>query len=93
MIAAIAGGVRITVHVSPGAAATSIAGLHGDAIKLRLAAPPIDGRANEALVVFMADTLGVARRDVRLVRGDTARRKTIEVTGVTVADAAARLLG
>ena len=91
MISAIAGGVRVTVHVSPGASATTIAGTHGNALKLRLAAPPVEGRANEALVVFMAAALGVARRDVTIVRGQTARRKTVEVMGVSVATATARL--
>jgi uncharacterized protein (TIGR00251 family) len=66
-------------------------GRHGDAIKIRLQAPPVDGAANEALIRFLAERLGVSRAAVRIVSGETARRKRVEVTGATP-DAADRLL-
>lgn len=90
-IVATEAGVRIAVHVQPRAAATAVAGLHGDAIKLRIAAPPVDGAANEAIVAFVAETLGVPRRAVAITAGAAGRRKTVTVAGVTVAQAS-RLL-
>jgi uncharacterized protein (TIGR00251 family) len=84
-------GVRLTLHVQPRAARTEIAGLHGDALKVRLAAPPVDGAANEALIRFLADRLGVPRSALALVGGATSRRKVVEVTGISAEAAAARL--
>ena len=77
-----AGGVRFPVHVPPRARRTAVAGIHGDALKIRLAAPPVDGAANDALVAFLAESLGVPRRAVRIVTGVTARAKVVEIEGV-----------
>jgi uncharacterized protein (TIGR00251 family) len=82
---------RVVVHVQPRARRTEVAGLHGDAVKLRLAAPPVYGAANEELVRFVAERLGVARSAVRVAAGATSRRKTVEVDGVD-GEAARRLL-
>lgn len=82
---------RIVVHVVPRARVTAVAGRHGDAIRIRLAAPPVDGAANAELVRFLAERLGVPRHAVAIVHGATARRKTVTVSGVT-ADAAERVL-
>ncbi len=71
------GGSELTLHIQPGASKTELAGLHGDALKLRIQAPPVEGAANAAVLAFIADHLGLARRDVKLVRGDKARRKTL----------------
>lgn len=84
-------GGQIVVHVVPRAKVTEVAGRHGDAIRIRLAAPPVDGAANEELVRFLAERLGVPRSAVTIVRGTTARRKTVSVRGVTAA-AAGRVL-
>ena len=56
--------------------------MHGDALKVRLAAPPVDGAANDALVALLADELDVARRAVRIVSGEASRSKTVEVDGI-----------
>jgi uncharacterized protein len=85
------GGVRLTLHVQPRASRTGLAGLHGDAIKVRLAAPPVGGAANAELVRFLAELLGVARSAVEIVSGETGRRKVVRIDGVGVADAGARL--
>ncbi len=77
---------RLLVHVQPRAKRSEVAGRHGDAVKVRLAAPPVDGAANEELVRFMAETLRLPRRAVRVVAGLTARRKTIEVDGISSED-------
>jgi uncharacterized protein (TIGR00251 family) len=71
------------VHVVPRSRTTEIAGQYGDAIRIRLAAPPVDGAANAELIRFLADRLGVTRAQVSIVRGTTGRRKTIAVEGVT----------
>ncbi|HMV31002.1 MAG TPA: DUF167 domain-containing protein [Gemmatimonadales bacterium] len=84
-------GVRLTLHVQPRAARTECAGHHGDAIKVRLAAPPVDGAANEALLRFLAERLGVARAALTLRAGATSRRKVVEVLGLNVDTAARRL--
>jgi uncharacterized protein (TIGR00251 family) len=77
----------------PRAKRTEVAGRHGDAIRIRLAAPPVDGAANEALLRFLAERLGVPRRAVALAAGAAARRKTVTVTGVTREAAERALLG
>lgn len=70
----------LTLHVQPGASRTECAGLHGDAHKIRLAAPPVEGRANEALIAFLAESFGVRRRDVEIVSGASARRKIVRIS-------------
>ena len=77
------GRVRFGVRVQPRASRTEIAGIHGDAIKVRLAAPPVDGAANDALVEFLSEIFRVARRHVRIVAGETSRSKIVEVEGIT----------
>ena len=69
----------LQVHVQPGASRTEIAGLHGDCLKIRLAARPIDGEANACLVDFLADALGVAKRAVSIESGAASRRKRVSV--------------
>lgn len=84
-------GVSLLLHIQPGAKRTELVGTHGDALKLRLAAPPVDGRANECLLGYLAATLGIPSRSLRLVSGATSRRKRVEANGVTVAEALTRL--
>lgn len=81
----------LTLHIQPGAKSTEVAGLHGDALKIRLAAPPVDGKANAALIAFVARRLGLGRAAVSLKSGETSRRKVVEVIGAP-ADTAQRLL-
>ena len=73
---------RVAVHVQPRARRTEVAGMHGDAVKVRLAAPPVDGAANEELVRFVAERLGVPRSAVRIAAGAASRRKVVEVDGM-----------
>jgi len=88
----IPGGVRIHVWVQPGAKRTEVVGMHGDALKLRVAAPPEKGRANEAAGAALAALLGVRPADVTLASGITSRSKTFEVRGVTASQATTALL-
>ena len=71
--------MTLTLHIQPGAKKTEIAGLHGDALKIRLAAPPVDGKANAALLEFVAGRLGLARSTLSLKSGQTSRRKVLEI--------------
>lgn len=84
-------GVQIAVYVQPRASRTECTGLHDGAIRIRLAAPPVDGAANDALVRFLAETMGVPRSNVRVARGTSSRRKVVMVDGVTVDRATAAL--
>lgn len=74
---AAAGGCELTLHAQPGAARSELAGEHGDALKVRIQARAVDGAANAALLAYLADRLGVPRRDLRLLRGEKSRRKTV----------------
>lgn len=77
------GRVTLTLHIQPGAKRSEFAGLHGDALKVRLAAPPVDGKANEALLRFLAEELGIPKSAVNLKSGQASRRKVLEVAGAT----------
>ena len=85
------GTLILSIHAQPGAPRTEAAGLHGDALKVRIAAPALEGRANDELVDFLARSLGAARRDVEVVGGEKSRRKRVAIRGATVEPA--RLLG
>jgi uncharacterized protein (TIGR00251 family) len=73
------GAVWLAVSVSPNARRTQAEGLHDGALRVRLAAPPVDGKANELLLAWLAGELDLPRRALRLVRGETARRKWLAV--------------
>lgn len=85
------GGATLTLHIQPGARRSEIAGIHGDALKIRLAAPPVDGKANAALIEFVAERLGLPRSAVLLKSGQTSRRKVLEIDA-RVPDLRRRLL-
>ena len=87
-----AGGVVLEVLVQPRASRTRVVGAHDGRLKIQLAAPPVDGEANAALVAFLAGALGVRRADVVLLAGETGRRKRVSIAGVTAPEAAAALL-
>ena len=87
-----AGGAVLEVLVQPRASRTRVVGEHDGRLKIQLAAPPVEGEANAALLAFLADALGVKRADVALLAGETGRRKRIRITGRTADAAAAALL-
>ena len=72
----------LELHVQPGARVSEFAGRHGERIKVRLAARAVDGKANQALIEFLAAHYGVARRDVRIVAGLKSRQKRVEISGL-----------
>ncbi|MCA1938086.1 MAG: DUF167 domain-containing protein [Dechloromonas sp.] len=83
------GSATLTLHIQPGAKKTEVAGLHGEALKIRLAAPPVDGKANDALLRFVAEQLDLPRAAVTLKSGQTSRHKVVEICGSTEARIAA----
>jgi len=81
----------LALKVIPNAPRDEIAGWLGDALKVKVHAPALDGRANDALLEFLADQLGVPRRNVTLLRGDKSRQKVVRLDGLDLAAVKARL--
>jgi uncharacterized protein (TIGR00251 family) len=74
--------VILEVYVQPGASRSAFAGMHGDRVKIRLAAPPVEGKANAALIEFLAAHYGVPKRSVRIAAGLRSRRKRVVIDGL-----------
>jgi uncharacterized protein (TIGR00251 family) len=87
------GAVVLEILVQPRASRTRVVGEHDGRLKIQLAAPPVDGEANQALVAFLAGALGVRKAEVVIERGDTGRRKTVRVSGPGAAAVRAALAG
>jgi uncharacterized protein (TIGR00251 family) len=91
MLREVSGGVTLAVRAQPGAKKTAIAGVYGegDAAQLKIAvqAPPVEGRANEALVAFLAGTFGIPKRSVEVVSGELSRSKVFLLRGVSAGEA------
>jgi len=87
----VADGCTVSVRVHPGAKKNAVTGLHGGAVKIALSAPPVDGKANDALIAFVAERLRLPRARVALVSGVTNRSKTLRVTGKSAAEVRAAL--
>lgn len=82
---ATADGVEITLYVQPGAKKSEVAGEHDGALKLRISAPPVEGKANAAVIAFVAERCGVAKNRVALIAGEQNRHKRVAVQAVAVA--------
>ena len=83
----------LVVHVVPRARRTEVAGRHGGIVKIKVAAPPVDGAANAELIRFVAACVGVSKSAVTIASGATSRRKTIAVEGVAPSTLAQALIG
>ena len=75
------GNLILTLYIQPGAKSSGVVGLHGNALKIKLASPPIDGRANTALLQFIATQFSIPLRQIKLIRGEKSRHKTVELIG------------
>jgi len=95
MLREVAGGVTLAVRAQPGAKKTAIVGVYGDGdtaqLKIAVQAPPVEGRANDALVSFLAELFGVSRRSVGIVSGELSRSKVFLLIGVTIQQARSKL--
>src|ERR1700730_8377531 len=87
----VADGCTVSVRVHPGARRNAVSGVHDGAVKISLTTPPVDGRANEALIAFVAEVLGRPKGRVSLVAGVTSRTKVLRVTGKSAAEVRAAL--
>ncbi len=87
----VADGCTVSVRVHPGARRSAVSGIHGSTVKISLTTPPVDGRANEALIAFVAELLGIPRGRVSLVAGMTGRAKMLRITGKNAAEVRAAL--
>lgn len=85
-------GAVLTVHVQPKASQTACVGIHGNALKIRIAAPPVDGAANEELIRFLASELSVPAAAVRIESGAGGRHKRVRLGGLTAGQVMARLV-
>ncbi|MBU1237088.1 MAG: YggU family protein [Gammaproteobacteria bacterium] len=83
--------VVLTLHVQPGAKRTEIAGVHGEALKVRLGAPPVDGKANDCLIAYLAERFGMPKSRVVLESGLTSRSKRVRIVGIDVELVATKL--
>lgn len=78
------GSLSLRIHAQPGAKRNRVAGIHGEALKIQLQAPAVEGRANQALLSFLAETLGCRKNQLTIVRGETSREKVVRLTGLTL---------
>jgi uncharacterized protein len=85
------GGAVLAVRIHPRAKRNAIIGSLGDALKISVTAPPVEGRANQACIEFLADLLEVPRSSITIAAGQTSRNKVIRVTGITAAELQSRL--
>ena len=83
---------RLEIKAVPNAPKTEVIGWLGEAMKVKIHAPALEGKANEELCSFLAETLGLPKRSVRLLQGDTARKTLVEITGLTREQAVSLLL-
>jgi len=88
----VADGCTVNVRVHPGAKKDAVTGTHAGAVRIALSAPSIDGRANEALIAFLAEQLNLPRSRVSLVSGASSRNKVLRITGKSAAETQAALL-
>jgi uncharacterized protein (TIGR00251 family) len=89
---ALPGGVRLAVQITPNAKKTEVIGVLDDALKLKLQAPPVDGKANEALIKYLAQVLKVPKSAVSITHGHTSKKKLIEISGALTPQDVQRLL-
>jgi uncharacterized protein len=75
-------GVILQIHVVPRSGKSEIAGVHGDALKLKIAAPPVEGQANAECIRFLSDILGIKKKQVRILSGHKSKKKTVAIEGV-----------
>jgi hypothetical protein len=86
------GGCTLSVRVHPGAKHNAITGTHDGALKISLTTPPVDGRANTALIAFLSERLHISRAHIELLTGESSRSKTVRILGLTTVEVEARLL-
>ncbi len=84
--------VLVEIHVQPQASKTEIVGLHGDRLKIRVQAPPVDGAANQAICEFFSSLLGCAKQNIQISKGESSRQKTINIGGLPISQVQSKIL-
>ncbi|MBK9324114.1 MAG: YggU family protein [Bdellovibrionaceae bacterium] len=84
-------GIKLTVFVQPKSAKNQIVGLHNGALKIKIAALPVDGKANTELTNYLAQLLDIPKRQIEILKGDTGRNKIVEIVGLTIEDVQKKL--
>ncbi|MGZ3742246.1 MAG: DUF167 domain-containing protein [Pseudobdellovibrionaceae bacterium] len=77
-------GVKLTLFIQPKASKNEIIGPHNGALKIKITAPPVDGKANAALVEFLSDVLDIPKHQIEILKGETGRNKSVEVLGLSL---------
>jgi len=77
--------VKVSVRVQPGARKNELLGFQEDVLRVKIAAPPVDGKANRELIVFLSEALGIRKSDITIEKGATTKRKVVGITGITKA--------
>lgn len=90
-ITSVPAGIHLRLRIQSRASRTELAGIHGDALRVRLSSPPVNGAANQALIRFLADLLSVPRSAVQVIAGESSRSKVVAVSGIGPEQAARRL--
>jgi uncharacterized protein (TIGR00251 family) len=85
-------GIVVLIHLQPRSSQNELCGVHGDRLKIRLTAPPVDSKANEALCKFLAGKLGVSKSQVQITRGEKSRKKDVLISGLSLDQVKGRLL-
>ena len=83
--------IILRLHAQPGAKRTSVVGLYGDKLKIAVATPPVDGKANQAIIAFLAKTLGLSKSKLTIISGETSREKRIRIQGITADECVTKL--
>jgi len=74
--------LTLFLHIQPGSKQTEFAGLHGERLKMRIKAPPVDGKANAEIIRFLAEQFGVAKSQIEIISGELGRQKTVQIYGL-----------
>jgi len=84
-------GVKLTLFIQPKASKNEIIGPHNGALKIKITAPPVDGKANAELVEFLSEILDIPKRQIEILKGETGRNKSVEILGLSEVDVLQRL--
>lgn len=83
--------MKLKLFIQPNAKKNELIGLHNGALKVKIASPPVDGKANAELVEFLSEILGIPKRQIEILKGETGRNKSVEITGLSEAEVHAKL--
>lgn len=92
MLKEIPGGVQVSLHVLPNAPKSQIVGMHNGCLKVKIKAPPVDGKANQAIIEFFSELFGISKSSVEILKGDKSKTKKVFLLGLSLQVVESRLL-